>query len=92
MFFVVRFAVVVLLICFALDWRVRGAAPHAVYSQETKKTNNANASSTERTVAAGISAARAGVDALTRAAEQKCAASPADCVAVARRLRSLDGR
>lgn len=96
MFFVIRSAIVVLLICFALDWRIGGPAPRR--SEDQQSAGNAargpkmGASPASRAIDAGLSAATAGAEAMARKAREKCALAPADCLALARRLGAPDAR
>lgn len=96
MFFFVKFAIAVLLVCIALDWRTGGSTPPVADGLRAAKARPQSATASrpafDRTVAAGLSAARAGADALAQAAMEKCASAPANCLELARRTRAAEGR
>lgn len=93
MFFFIRFAIAVLLICCALGWRTGGSSsPGGARPQAKAPSQSANRAAIDRTVAAGLAAARVGADALAQAAQEKCVSAPADCLEIARRIRAMERR
>lgn len=91
MFFLIRFVIAVLLVCMALDWRIGGGSRPV----EARKGSEARLQASKRGPSLAdqsMAAARAGAEALARAAQEKCAAAPTDCIALARRVRDPAAR
>ncbi len=95
MFFLIKCAIAIVLVLVALHWREPGQRPTAptrgdapISAAHKPRGAKAGDSAADRMAEGGLSVLHAGGEALTRAAQAKCLAAPADCVALARRLQT----